>query len=327
VASPGKMVRRLGVDIGEMESFRARAMEIFRKSRNPKRCLRLMRIKADSILGLGEFSGRRACSLPEAHPPLQGAMVAIEEGVQSTKSLADAGLVEADATPLLLVEAPPAAPVVDAPGRQYGKTSLVRPASVGAELQVDLGLTDDPVDFVSDFRGLVQVCITAGRGISQIKTTGLNMNYPEEVRAMKIAHLCFAHGVPVEEEPDPGGLWVFGKFLVQQKGQSQTLALLGLGLKLQLAKGMFECNRLQMMKTQFETNEQDQLAGKQTDNRRKESSVPGEKIPEDRKQGGFYKHVRTGDGKVVDFSYVTDTMDVATAALSAGSLGGRRRAQ
>ena len=88
-ASPERMVRRLGVDIGEMRSFKARAMEILRKSRNPARCLQLMRIKAGSILGLGEFSGGGVCSSPEIHLPTQGAMPAIDEGVKSRKDLVE----------------------------------------------------------------------------------------------------------------------------------------------------------------------------------------------------------------------------------------------
>lgn len=268
VASPGRMVGRLGVDIGEMRSFKARAMEILRKSGNPARCLQLMRIKAGSILGLGEFLGGGVCYSPEIHLPTQGAMPAIDEGVKSRKDL-----IETDATALMLAEARLAAPAVDAPEGRFRKASLARPASAETEMLLNLGVTEDSVNLGSDVQGLVQLGTTAGREILQIKTSGLNMNYTEKFRMLKIAQLCFVHGVPMEEEPDPGGIWVLGKLLVQQKGEGQTLASHVLGLKLQLAKEKSICSKVQTMKAQFEANEQDQLAEMQIRNMRRENSA------------------------------------------------------
>lgn len=82
-ASPGETGGCLDMDLGEMDCFKERALEIVRKSRNPVRCLQVMRAKAVSILDVCNFLGEKVCSSPEFSYPLQEAMEATSEVIQT----------------------------------------------------------------------------------------------------------------------------------------------------------------------------------------------------------------------------------------------------
>ena len=199
-AFPGKTGGRLGVELAEMECFKARAMQIIRKSRDPSRCLELMRIKADSLLDSGGSSERGLCSSPEIPLPLQ-----------------------VGTTTLVLNGAQLAAPEIDITGRCHGNKPLAGSDSKAAEGQVDLGMNDAAVGVGSEGQCLLQLCANADLGIQQFmfcNTKELDWICACMFSDTNISSYRFVHGVPVEEEPDPGGFWLSVKHTVKVQFQS-----------------------------------------------------------------------------------------------------------
>lgn len=178
------------MDLAEMERFKARAIEIVRKSKNPARSLQLMRIKASSFLDSDVSSGRGACSSRDISLPPQGAI--------ATFVPAGARL---------------AAPAAGPPGWCHFDAKA-------AEVLVDLGPNHGAVRLGSEVQRPVQLCANDGLGIQQFKickTKQLLWKFAGQFRDMKISHIRFVHGVLVQEEPDPGGFCLFVKLLAEQK--------------------------------------------------------------------------------------------------------------
>lgn len=169
------------MEMGDLERFKARAMEIVRNSKDPASCLRLMRIKAVSILGAGDLdrgqlakaeisnsgscAGGRACSSLELSLLPEG-IAAKSEGTQSEKRKLTAGTVESASTAIVPAEAQPVGTDFVTLKSCQGKDHY---SADGAFVEEDSRETDEALGSPSDVQGTVQSHAPAVLGIQSIK--------------------------------------------------------------------------------------------------------------------------------------------------------------
>lgn len=154
-------------------------------------------------------------------------MAASGEGVQTTKNWVSTGPVEVDGMAFVPDGAQLAAPSVGGLGRCHGKEPLTE-------------LNAEEVGIDSDVQGPIQLCVNTGLEIQQIeviscsepvwfyqeqfaKTKELNRISAGKFRNIEISRVRFVYGVPVEEEPDPGGIWVYQSEDAKQGGKYKRL--------------------------------------------------------------------------------------------------------
>lgn len=161
-----------------------------------------MRTRAASFLDFRDFSS------PKISPSRQEARVATTEGAYITKNCVISGPLEVDAMLYVPAGAQLPAPSADVFGCWLSKEPLVQSESEGTAVIVNWRLTDEAVGVDSDVQAPTHRCANAAK-----------------FRNKRISRTRFDYEIPFEEDSDPAGSCVLGKYLVQLKEEAAQCVL------------------------------------------------------------------------------------------------------